>query len=691
MALALSSRTFPVRFRWSAAYNVVIALTAVVIVAIHLRPTVSLLASHPTLLVMSAFGVLAGSLAFLDKPAVGRAGTVISPTVCFTFAVLLCWGLGPALLMQLLATTLVGIKLRRPIMECVGAVAHASLSFAAAALVLWFGQPDPFERHGPTNLVTDALSIIGAVAAWLLVYFILMVISARLRDRRPGWRRPFTAVANTMLFKAALLMLSPVLAVAAHINIGFVPLVFIPLLAVQRMAQLSSERDRAAQTDPLTGLANRTRLKAEFEEIVSGYRGTNPERRATMLLLDLDRFKDVNDTLGHDVGDQLLVAVAQRLAGVELRGGSVARLGGDEFAILSSTSTTAEADALGRAVVAALAEPICLDQLRVDVTASVGIARHLDITDGFTDLMRHADLAMYDAKRRGDSVAAFTVNTVESSPERLGLLADFRNALEADDHEQITVHYQPQVSLRTGQVECVEALLRWRHPVHGPVSTPELLEVVEPTAVMQMLTMRVIDDVVAQQAAWAASGIHLRTSLNISSRDLYSDHIVQHLAARLAEHRVDPAQIQVEITESALLADPTRAHATVARIAALGVAVSLDDFGTGFSSLQHLRKMPIAEIKIDRTFVGGMADNRDDAAIVRSTVEMARLLGIRTVAEGVETEYTRTMLVSAGCNLAQGWLTAHPMPGGELEQWLSQRSTERRTGSRRSTATIARI
>src|SRR5262245_3637522 len=192
MALALTNRAWPVRFRWSAAYNVLIALTAVVIVAIHLRPTVALLGSHPSLLVMSALGVFAGSLAFLDKPTFGRAGSVISPTVCFTFAVLLCWGLGPALLMQLLATTLVGIKLKRPVMECVGAVAHASLSFAAAALVLWLGQPDPFQRHGPTNLVTDALSIVGAVAAWLVVYFVLMVISARIRDRRPGWRRAFS-------------------------------------------------------------------------------------------------------------------------------------------------------------------------------------------------------------------------------------------------------------------------------------------------------------------------------------------------------------------------------------------------------------------------------------------------------------------------------------------------------------------
>ena len=299
------------------------------------------------------------------------------------------------------------------------------------------------------------------------------------------------------------------------------------------------------------------------------------------------------------------------------------------------------------------------------MTASVGIARYTDDRDEFADLMRHADVAMYEAKQRGDSIAVYA-KKADPGLERLGLLIDFRNALESGDREQIEMHYQPQVSIAADEVEGVEALLRWRHPVHGPISPQDLLGVVERSSVMQTLTMRVIDDVVAQVAAWNAQGLVLRASLNISARDLYSDAIVAHLARQLSAHRVSPGQIQVEITESALLADPSRAQATVGRIAALGVSVSLDDFGTGYSSLQHLRKLPIAEIKIDRSFVAGMADNRDDAAIVRSTVEMARLLGIRTVAEGVETEYTRQLLAGTGCTLAQGWLSAKPMPAADL-------------------------
>jgi diguanylate cyclase (GGDEF)-like protein len=632
---------------------------------------------HPQLWLMAGLAAVAGALAFTDSPTGRRAPTITCPTICFTFAIQLCWGLGPAIVAQLIAVVFVARRLRRPAREAIEAATFYVLSFAASEVVLWAGDPDPFERHGPTNLWTDAISVVGAAVAWLATYALLALVSERLGDRPRPRRRVVRALADTLLFKGALLLLSPTLAVSAHINIGFVPLLFVPLFAVQRMARLSTDRDRASQVDPLTALANRTRLKLDFDDIVAGYPDDDePEHaRATLLLLDLDRFKDVNDALGHDVGDQLLVAVARRIAAIEPSQGTVARLGGDEFAILSVTRTVDEAARLAEDVVEALGRPVRLDRLRIDLTASVGIARHTDGRDGFTDLMRQADVAMYQAKRRGDAIAAYAEggSDTDATPERLGLLADLRDALEAGDREHITMHYQPQVSLGTGDVEGVEALLRWRHPIHGPIATQDLLTVVEHSAVMQLLTTRVIDDVVAQVAQWAAEGVWLRASLNISARDLYSDDVVNRLATRLAEHRVDPGQIQVEITESALLVDPVRARATVGRIAALGVAISLDDFGTGYSSLQHLRKMPIAEIKIDRSFVVGMGDNRDDAAIVTSTVEMARLLGIRTVAEGVETECIWQLLMDTGCNIAQGWLTARPMPGSEVLGWLSQR------------------
>jgi diguanylate cyclase (GGDEF)-like protein len=379
-------------------------------------------------------------------------------------------------------------------------------------------------------------------------------------------------------------MLSPVLAVAAHVNAAFVVLIFIPLYAVQRMARLSAERARVARVDPLTGLANRRALQHRFADMVA----TREAPHIALLMLDLDRFKHVNDALGHEVGDRLLVSVAQRLQREEPVDGVIGRLGGDEFAILATN-----------------------------------------------------------------------------------LLTDFRQALETK-REQVTLHYQPQVSLTTGEPIGVEALLRWRHPSRGPVPTAELLQVAEHTAVMQLLTTRVIDEVVQQVAQWRSEGLTLRASLNVSARDLHGGEIVDQLARRLALHGVPPELIQIEITESALMSDASRAHSTVERLAALGVGVALDDFGTGYSSLQHLRKLPLTEIKIDQSFVGGMARNSDDAAIVRSTVELARALGLRSVAEGVENEYTRQMLAATGCTLAQGYLMARPMPGDMVPVWLAR-------------------
>jgi diguanylate cyclase (GGDEF)-like protein len=651
----------------------VVAIAAIAIFVPQVGAVGHTATTHGAFWLMTVLGALAGTQAFIAARAPGRAPMVICPTICFTFAVQLCWGLGPAIAAQSVAVVVVALRLRAGWRDAVFSWGQIALAFGAASIVLYLGDPDPFHRDGPNNIVVDAVSVIGAVAVWVLVYTALDAVNAWTHGRWMRSRAGANATANQLLFNGSLLLLSPVLAVTAHIDLGFLPLIFIPLYAVHRMAKLSAERDLAARLDPLTGLANRTGLRHGFDEVTALCAASDdrPSRRTTLLMLDLDRFKQVNDALGHDVGDQLLIAVARRLAALRPDTGTVARLGGDEFAILAATRDAREAHELAERVVHALNQPVTLDGLRVDITASVGIAVRTDDHTDFTSLMRYADVAMYDAKQRGDAIAAYQPRHDTNSPQRLQLLTDFRHALETGDREQVCLHYQPQVALDGGTVEGVEALLRWRHPRYGPIDTQELLSVAEHSSVMHLLTLRVIDDVVAQVAAWRTEGIHLRASINVSSRDLYSDDIVAHLGATLTRHAVPPAQIQIEITESALLADPGRAIGTVNRVCALGVSVALDDFGTGYSSLQHLRKLPIAEIKIDRSFVAGMADNRDDAAIVRSTIDLARSLGIRTVAEGVETEYTRALLAESGCGLAQGWLTAYPMPAEELTGWLA--------------------
>jgi diguanylate cyclase (GGDEF)-like protein len=657
-------------------YVATMGIMATVITVALASDVVDVATRYPQMWLMTALALVAGWVAFME-PATMRVPMIICPTICFTFAIQLCWGLGPAITAQLLAVVLVAWRLRRPFAEAVAAWGQYVLAFVAAGLVLWVGQPDPFERHGPTNIATDAITVVGAVGAWLAVYAALELVYAAVRGSPLRITDVGRVVGNQALFKAALLLLSPVLAVAAHINVGFVPLVFVPLYAVQRMARLSADRHQAVRMDPLTGLANRSGLRSGFDRLVAAIprpaaAGPDAPTGLVLLMLDLDRFKHVNDALGHDVGDRLLVAVAERISAARPPKAIVARLGGDEFAILATVHDAGEAEEIAGAIAESLTKPVTLDGLQIDVVASLGIGHHTAGED-FGTLLRHADVAMYEAKKLGSSVATYSAHGDQNSPQRLHLVTDLRDALLATGPRQIAMHYQPQVSLVTGEVEGVEALLRWRHPRHGPIPTADLLSVAEHSPVMQQLTAYVVDEVTAQVAAWREQGLALRTSLNVSVRDLYSDDLATHLARRLAEYELPPGQLQVEITESALLADPGRVQATVSQIAALGVTVSLDDFGTGYSSLQHLRRLPIGEIKIDRSFVAGMPGNRDDTAIVRSIVEMARALGVRTVAEGVEHEPTRLALAEAGCTLVQGWVLAYPMPPEDLVRWLATR------------------
>jgi diguanylate cyclase len=234
------------------------------------------------------------------------------------------------------------------------------------------------------------------------------------------------------------------------------------------------------------------------------------------------------------------------------------------------------------------------------------------------------------------------------------------------------MYYQPQIAIETGEVVGVEALLRWRHPRHGMVDPEELIRVAEQSAVMRLLTRRVVDDVVEQVAKWSAAGINLRAALNVSVRDLHDGEIADQIADLLARYALPADRLQLEITEGALMADPRRVLATIARLDKIGVAIALDDFGTGYSSMQHLRRLPLAEVKVDRSFVLGMSTDADDAAIVRSVIELAGALGLRVVAEGVEDERTWRLLHAAGCHVAQGWFYARPMPADELVTWLGR-------------------
>ncbi len=613
----------------------------------------------------AAFWVLAGCAVVADtKPfvQVGGDDTLLTfPSVCFTFAIMLAFGFAPAVLVQLAAVAITAGWLRHTLWRAAFNAAQYFVSFAVADLIVR-------RSH-------HAGWIVMAAVAWFVVNNLLVSTAVWLRFGR-GWRARFVrAVQMDALATGALLLAAPGLVAAAAVDVLIIPLALVTLYAVRRMSVLSAQRAREARRDPLTGLANRAGLERvvanRLQEHAERAANQDPARRLALLLLDLDGFKQVNDSLGHGVGDRLLVEVARRLK--ERADAEVGRLGGDEFAVVvPHLRDVADARAHAEKIMDVLREPVLLDGLPIDVGGSVGVAVYPEHGSGFAELMQHADVAMYDAKDRGDNLAVYAPEADHNSPERLSLLADLRKALENPEDESIALYYQPQVELATGEVVGLEALLRWQHPERGPVDPEELIKVAEHSSVMRLLTFRVIDEVVDQLAAWGEAAGRVRVAVNVSVRDLHTGEIADRIAAKLRQTGIEPERLELEITESALMADPRRVLATLARLERLGIAIALDDFGTGYSSMLHLRRLPLREVKIDRSFVQGVASDPDDAAIVRSMIDLARALGLRIVAEGVEDERTWRMLVEAGCDLAQGWYFARPMPPERFLDWLTR-------------------
>jgi diguanylate cyclase (GGDEF)-like protein len=628
--------------------------------------------------VMAALAVLCDYRPF--APPGPRQSSAVFPSICFTFAIMLAWGIGPAVLVQAAAVVVSSWRLHHAPWRAVFNIAQYAVALGAAEAVTRGIGETVFTVGGRPTWI-DVVAVVAAATAWFLVKYGTVTIAVRLHSGGNWWRTFRQGVAFESLSIGALLLLAPILVGAASRSVALIPLMLAPLFAVYRMSRLSAEQEHLARLDPLTGLANRKALLAEVHEQATLHTARAaagaPDQHFALLLLDLDRFKHVNDALGHAVGDRLLIDVSGRLVDAVDPTDVVARLGGDEFAILTSRLTGADgARALADRIVAALAEPVALDGLPLDVAGSIGIALFPEHGDDFATLMRHADVAMYDAKHRRDTVVVYTPESDHNTPERLSLLGDLRRALDPDltapAAGEITMYYQPQIEIQTGAVVGVEALLRWRHPKRGMVDPEELIKVAEQSAVMRLLTRRVVDDVIEQLAKWQAAGVHLRAAVNVSIRDLHTLEIVDQIRDRLARFEVAPDQLQLEITEGALMADPRRVLATISELAKLGVAIALDDFGTGYSSMQHLRRLPLTEVKVDRSFVLGMATDADDHAIVRTVIDLAGALGLRVVAEGVEDERTWRLLRGVGCHVAQGWFYARPMPADDLVDWLGR-------------------
>jgi diguanylate cyclase (GGDEF)-like protein len=457
-----------------------------------------------------------------------------------------------------------------------------------------------------------------------------------------------------------------VLVVAIGLAVLWAILFRIVAQASRRLRRQSRENYTLARHDPLTGLPNRMLFR---EGVDAALRGAGQRRDAVaVLLIDLDGFTEINSTLGNPTGDAVLCETARRLQAQLGKDTLVARIGADEYAILcphadgvSGALRTAEA------VQTAMETPIVVDEIGLNVDASIGLAVLDEDGEGLDDLLQHADAALARARTQRSRLEVYSKRLDSFDPARLLLLGEVRSALDRDEFE---LHYQPKVDLASGRVSGVEALLRWRHPEHGLLSPLVFIPLIEQTALIESLTQRVFERALGQLSRWREQGLDLDISVNLSARNLLEIALPDRLERLLRRHRIAPERLTVEVTESATMADPDRAVEVLCALSARGIRVSIDDFGTGNASIAYLARLPADEIKIDKAFITELCEDERAEAIARSTIDLARHLGLHVVAEGIETRAVFEHLASLGCATGQGYVISRPLTADALTSWM---------------------
>jgi diguanylate cyclase (GGDEF)-like protein len=436
--------------------------------------------------------------------------------------------------------------------------------------------------------------------------------------------------------------------------------------ASRTLRKQAKETKHQALHDALTGLHNRSYFRERVEQAV--VHGKAGGERTCLMLIDLDRFKEVNDTLGHHNGDQLLRQIGNRLKQELRESDTVARLGGDEFAVLLRDVTdTTQIVRTAERILTCLKQPLFFMGLTLDVGASIGISLFPDHARDVDSLLQRADVAMYVAKETHSGYEFYTADRDQNSLRRLALGSELSKAIQ---NKEVILYYQPKADMRTGRIIGVEALARWQHNYRGIVPPDEFIPLAEQTQLIRPLTINLLDEALRQSAVWSKKGINLKIAVNLSSRNLLDLTLPEEVARLLQKWQVEPALLELEITESTIMADARRALTVLSTLNSMGVGLAIDDFGTGFSSLSYLKRLPVKEIKMDKSFVMKMAMDENDAAIVRSTIDLSHNLGLRVVAEGVETEAIWNQLTALGCDLAQGYYLNRPVPPEDLEAWL---------------------
>jgi diguanylate cyclase (GGDEF)-like protein len=601
-------------------------------------------------------------------PAPMRRSTTFVVSVCFCFVILLLYGAPAAIVVEIGAVGVAARKLRLSAQSWAYLSARLVCSFAVAGAVRGALGVSGDEVRNPLGIAgVLGLALIAAafVAVSCTISVARAVMSRATRSEIVMQLRFETLARGAVVVAAAVIATTP--------SAASLLLLFIPLFGWTQLARLLADQDRRREHDPITGLLSADGLAGALADLRRD-RQQNAEWFGVSLI-QLRGMPYVSRNVGQASAEHVMSAAAERLRNFSEPGDLIGRLSESEFVVVRPNLSAGGAIDSARGVVSALSAPVESREgvpFRLDPVAGVALAPGHGRDLG--QLMPHAEAALFDAAVHGRVAAVYEPEAPSDVDDRLALLGRLQASMGNPEHaSEIVMLFQPQVAVDTGRTNSVEALLRWYDPVHGLVPTDELMRLVEPTGVMQQLTTFVLDRVAAQLAEWNRAGLRLRAAMNVSALDLRADDFDTQVEETLRRHRIVPGQLDIEITERSMVDDTVQLDEAAQRLARLGVGLSLDDFGTGFASLRRLRRLPLTEVKIDRSYVSKIADSSSDRVIVGAIHDMARVLGLRLVAEGVEDEATVRVLADLHSVIGQGWYFARPMSAVQLLEWLNKR------------------
>ncbi len=618
--------------------------------------------------VLAAF-LIVGELTSVPVMRGDRPAEPVTTSTTFAVAMLAFGPLSLLLVVHTIAVGLDDLRTRRRPIQVVFNAGQYALSLLVARAVFSLTSGVGFTE----SVAVFSASLLGPILLAGVTFAVLNDVLVSTVAAFATGQRPLDVLLDDIRFKletiGVLVALGPVAAVVVGVSPLMLPLLVLPVLAVRRTAQVAALREYQSLHDPLTGLANRSLFRRRLERVI----GTHGDRNLAVLMVDLDHFKDVNDTLGHDVGDDLLRAIASRIQTVAQVHGDeveVSRLGGDEFAVLMvCPHPEASALALAGELLDSLARPIDSGSTRLSIQASVGIttSEGAPLRDVRTTL-RQADIALYEAKHERARAMVFRPGQLTESMDRVLLLPDLREAIE---DQQIVAVFQPQVDALTGQVVGVEALARWEHPVQGRLFPDTFIDVAESSGLISAVTTSILRRSLRAVADWHASGHEVGVAVNLSARLLSDLGLPGRVAALLDETGVPASALTVEVTENSLMSDVRAARTILLALRDMGVRLSIDDFGTGYSSLVLLQQLDVDELKIDKSFVQELTPGSHDEYLVRSIIELGHNLGLSVVAEGVESPEVAARLRLLGCDRLQGYLYAPPVERADADALLA--------------------